>query len=122
VHHYYENLSSPLQFFAHLLITYTLTFCIFSSLIVCVARDPGPVGFDQAIAHDEANEDRGDEENMSLAQALMAPPEDEDFNSPSKWCRTCWAPKPERTHHCSHCGRCVLKMGTPERFVSCAPG
>jgi len=27
-----------------------------------------------------------------------------------RWCRKCWAPKPERAHHCSTCGRCVLKM------------
>jgi len=36
--------------------------------------------------------------------------EDDDFNSPLKWCRKCWAPKPERAHHCSVCKRCVLKM------------
>jgi palmitoyltransferase len=35
---------------------------------------------------------------------------DIDFSEPGKWCRKCWAPKPERTHHCSACGRCVLKM------------
>jgi len=26
------------------------------------------------------------------------------------WCRICNAPKPARCHHCSICGRCVLKM------------
>lgn len=56
---------------------------------------------------------------------------DIDFSTPGRWCRKCWvsaasrsstclgdeidntpqAPKPERTHHCSQCGRCVLKMG-----------
>jgi len=37
-------------------------------------------------------------------------PGDEDISSPGKFCRKCWAPKPERAHHCGSCGRCVLKM------------
>ncbi|KAI1437320.1 palmitoyltransferase PFA3 [Xylaria sp. CBS 124048] len=27
-----------------------------------------------------------------------------------RYCQKCQAPKPDRTHHCSTCGRCVLKM------------
>lgn len=27
-----------------------------------------------------------------------------------RWCRKCNAPKPDRCHHCSQCGRCVLRM------------
>mmetsp|Transcript_42917 Transcript_42917/g.80064 ORF Transcript_42917/g.80064 Transcript_42917/m.80064 type:complete len:292 (-) Transcript_42917:50-925(-) len=32
--------------------------------------------------------------------------------SPGKpsWCRTCRAEKPERAHHCSSCGCCILRM------------
>jgi len=51
----------------------------------------------------------GDEEEMELTEALMPGP-DQDFGSSGRWCRKCWAPKPERAHHCSTCGRCVLKM------------
>ncbi|SPO21797.1 uncharacterized protein UTRI_01287_B [Ustilago trichophora] len=28
----------------------------------------------------------------------------------SRWCAKCDAPKPDRTHHCSTCNRCVLRM------------
>ena len=117
-----QTMHQPLLFTIHLLVTYTLTFMIFSSLIVCVARDPGPV-------HPPISQLEGaDEEEMGLTEALMP---DRDFEFPGKWCRKCWvrgkiwtqllktkaltkvkAPKPERAHHCSACGRCVLKMGT----------
>ena len=29
-----------------------------------------------------------------------------------RWCRKCQAVKPDRCHHCSTCGTCVLMMGT----------
>ncbi|KNZ73199.1 Palmitoyltransferase ZDHHC15 [Termitomyces sp. J132] len=90
-------LHSPLFFAIHLCVTYTLTFLAFSSLIVCVARDPGPV----------AGTQQSEDEETSLREALMP---DVELNVPGRWCRKCWAPKPERTHHCSACGRCVLKM------------
>ncbi|KAJ9477640.1 Palmitoyltransferase PFA3 [Pseudozyma hubeiensis] len=28
----------------------------------------------------------------------------------SRWCAKCDAPKPDRTHHCSSCNRCILRM------------
>lgn len=71
----------------------------FSSLIVCVTRDPGIVS-PQASSPTEREE-------IGVREALM--PSD-DFSMPGRWCRKCWAPKPERAHHCSTCGRCVLKM------------
>lgn len=102
IHHHLLTLRSYGLFAIHLLISYTLLFLACTSLIVCLARDPGPV---------PTLEDTQDEnEETSLAEALMAPVAD-DFNSPEKWCKKCWAAKPERTHHCSICRRCVLKMG-----------
>ncbi|KAF8892386.1 hypothetical protein CPB85DRAFT_1331597 [Mucidula mucida] len=86
---------APFTFIVHLSAIYTLTFMIFTSLIICVARDPG---------WRASGADRG---------ALC----DFDFSAPGKWCRKCWAPKPERTHHCTHCGRCVLKMGASIRTL-----
>ncbi|KAJ7464670.1 DHHC palmitoyltransferase-domain-containing protein [Mycena galericulata] len=96
VDYHLQTIHQPAVFATHLLVSYTLTFMIFSSLIVCVARDPGPVMLE------ETRKDAGEDE------ALMAPLE--DFSAPGRWCRKCWGPKPERTHHCSVCGRCVLKM------------
>ncbi|KAK1236045.1 palmitoyltransferase for Vac8p [Marasmius sp. AFHP31] len=101
VNHYLKTINAPIQFTTHLLVTYGLTFFALSSLIICVARDPGPVSVDEG-------EDDSNGGEVGLSEALLDM--DEDFNSPAKWCRKCWAPKPERTHHCSMCGRCVLKM------------
>ena len=71
----------PIIFATHLLVTYTLTFLAFSSLIVCIARDPGPVNIEELHGNDAA----GDEVGMS--EALMA---DFDFSAPGMWCRKCW--------------------------------
>lgn len=89
----------------HLLAIYTLTFMAFSSLIIVLARDPGPVGDSSRV---EENSEGGEEDFL---EALLAPPEGEEAHGPGKWCRKCMAPKPERAHHCGTCGRCVLKMG-----------
>ncbi|KAK7468920.1 palmitoyltransferase for Vac8p [Stygiomarasmius scandens] len=101
VHHYLKTLNQPIKFTIHLLVTYTLTFLMCTSLIVLVVRDPGPVKFEEPGRDEEGSEEVG------LTEALTSP---DDFSAPGKWCRACWAPKPERTHHCSFCGRCVLKM------------
>lgn len=77
--------------------------------MLCSIRDPGPVN-DIASRHPDIGAEDDDDE-MSFAQALMVSDGD-DFNSPAKWCRKCWMPKPERAHHCSICDRCVLRMGT----------
>ncbi|KAF8214993.1 DHHC palmitoyltransferase-domain-containing protein [Mycena galopus ATCC 62051] len=96
VDYHLKTINSPIVFSTHLLVSYTLTFLIFSSLIVCVARDPGPV-----MLEEPQNEN-------TEAEALMTP--HDDYSAPGKWCRKCWGPKPDRAHHCSICGRCVLKM------------
>jgi hypothetical protein len=107
VNHYLRTLHSSTSFLVHLLVTYTLTFLAFSSLMVCVTCDPGPVSLEKVVEEDSEDSGRDD---FELREALMAGPDDDDL-SPVKWCRKCWAPKPERTHHCTLCGRCVLKMG-----------
>ncbi|TDL22188.1 zf-DHHC-domain-containing protein [Rickenella mellea] len=103
--YYLQLLHSPWRFAQHIIIIYALTFLAFSSLMVCAIRDPGPVSSPKDVQGDE----EGLNAETSLTEALIAPPEDE-YGAPGKWCRKCWAPKPERTHHCSLCGRCVLKM------------
>ncbi|KAF7314703.1 Palmitoyltransferase [Mycena kentingensis (nom. inval.)] len=94
VDYHLQTVHQPLVFLTHLLVTYTLFFMIFSALIVVVVRDPGPVTLDEP--KDE------DSEGLMTGQ--------DDFLAPGRWCRKCWGPKPERAHHCSICGRCVLKM------------
>lgn len=103
--YYWKSLHSPTWFTIHLLATYTLTFLAICSLIVCAARDPGSV---RLPAQNEDVEDEDGE--MGLTDALLSGPQDDEYLKPGRWCRKCWAPKPERTHHCSICGRCVLKM------------
>lgn len=107
VNHHLRTLHSTSSFLVHLLVSYTLTFLAFCSLIVCVARDPGPV----SLSKGESEGTGGDD--LALGEALMAAPDFDDELSPLKWCRACWGPRPERTHHCNACGRCVLKMGRP---------
>jgi len=108
VNHYFRTLHSPSSFLIHLFVSYTLTFLAFCSLIVCVARDPGPVSLPKGVSEEDSEgTGRGD---LGLREALMATSEFDDELTPLKWCRKCWGPKPERTHHCNLCGRCVLKM------------
>ncbi|KIY66639.1 zf-DHHC-domain-containing protein, partial [Cylindrobasidium torrendii FP15055 ss-10] len=102
VKHHLVTLASPLTFVVHLASTYALTFMIFTSLIICAARDPGPPELPETGLDDDGNG-----ETIGLTDALKY---DFDFSAPGMWCRKCWAPKPERTHHCTYCGRCVLKM------------
>lgn len=107
VNYHLRVLNSPAQFLTHLVVTYTLTFISFSSLILILARDPGP-----AVGPKMTEAAGGQSEDMDFMQALLTTEEDEpEVRKPGKWCRKCSAPKPERTHHCSSCGRCVLKMG-----------
>ena len=114
LHYHYLTLHATRYFLVHLLVIYSLSFLAFSSLIVCVARDPGPVPDAQPAA--EIQQDAGGGE-ISLEDALLSSPP-EDYTQPGKWCRICWRPKPERAHHCSQCGRCVLKMGELTRSIA----
>lgn len=101
VDHYLLATQKPASFLVHSFVIYSLTFLSFSSLIVCVVRDPGPVNLHESPV--ESSDD------YALREALMSGPDDDEM-SPQKWCRKCWAPKYERTHHCTQCNRCVLKM------------
>jgi hypothetical protein len=73
-------LQAPLSFAMHLLVTYALTFVAFSSLIVCVARDPGPV------TRSSLSGGVLDEEEVSARQRLLT---DEDDAAELMWCRKC---------------------------------
>lgn len=127
--HHYKIENSINALIAHIFIACLLTFMALSSFIVCIARDPGPItplkSREEDTEHSALNAPsrpgRGNEE-LSLAEALAGPSigdaestdEDSDIEyddqGEKRWCKKCWAPKPERTHHCSYCKRCVLKM------------
>ncbi|KAI9508414.1 hypothetical protein F5148DRAFT_913259 [Russula earlei] len=117
LNYHYLTLHATHYFIVHLLTIYAFSFLAFCSLIVCVARDPGPVPDVKPEVESSHADDRDDgggpDGDISLQDALLgtAPPDDDDYTQPGKWCRICWRPKPDRTHHCSKCGRCVLKMG-----------
>ncbi|KIL58016.1 hypothetical protein M378DRAFT_87032 [Amanita muscaria Koide BX008] len=122
VHYHIRTLHRPLLACVHAFVIYLLAFATASSLIVCIARDPGSVKesadvigrhtahedeLSQLVAeHEYDSEDDGIE--MSMGEALTTSP---DVDSRQRrWCKKCMAPKPERAHHCSSCRRCVLKM------------
>ncbi|KAF8621296.1 hypothetical protein AX15_007894 [Amanita polypyramis BW_CC] len=126
--HHVRTLHKPLFACLHVIIIYLLAFLTLSSLLVCVVRDPGSIkerdpagdnpevndGYD--VADEElsrlmtSNGDDGEDgDGMSLRQAL-ASTDAEVEGRRQRWCKKCMAPKPERAHHCSTCGRCILKM------------
>ena len=111
VNYHYRIHGMLLRAGLHVLALYTLTFLAFSSLMVVLVRDPGPV------VDKSQGEDVDDGAEESFMEALLAPPEGEEAHGPGKWCKKCAAPKPERAHHCGTCGRCVLKMGAS--FLQC---
>lgn len=107
VNYHLQVLESPFSFGVHLLALYSLTFGIFASLIVCISRDPGAVS-NSENGRDDLRDANGD---LDLTEAFMAPEADSDYPLPGTFCFKCQAARPERAHHCSTCGRCILKMG-----------
>ena len=74
-----KTLHKPFLFATHLAATYTLTFMILSSLMICVTRDPGGPGWGA-----EGMEDG----EIEATEALMSV--DDDLSAPGRWCRKCW--------------------------------
>ena len=105
VYHHWRVLQQPRWLFIHALGIPSLTLLALTSLTVCVTRNPGPVN----VHRNEAAR-RDSRDDVGIAEALMGSADDEYLMTPGKWCRKCWAPKPERAHHCSVCGRCVMKL------------
>ena len=93
INYHLRIVESPSRFILHLCCIYTLTFLAFSSLIVILAREPGPVNASKREGSAQAD----GEEDVNVLQALLSSNE-EDMHTPGKWCRKCWAPKPERAH------------------------
>ncbi|CAE6512861.1 unnamed protein product [Rhizoctonia solani] len=128
VAHHYKIENSAKMLIIHIFVACLLEFMALSSFIVCIARDPGPIAplgsRENDTEHTALNAPprrSRDNEELSLAEVLAGPPVDAesseddsdievDDQGEKRWCRKCWAPKPERAHHCSYCKRCVLKM------------
>ena len=91
VRYHLQTREDPLAFGAHLFTTYALTFMAFSSLIICVSRDPGPVSLQDAdsispTARRRREDDEDDAEEIELTEALVSI----DYNAPGRWCNKCW--------------------------------
>lgn len=117
---YFVTTHSTAKFIIHLALTSALTLLTLTYLIICSTRDPGFVqplrdrGKMESIPGQESEQallqrDAAIEEN---AVESLSDTEIEQLVILGKWCRKCSIRRPERAHHCSSCGRCVLKMGS----------
>ena len=77
-----------------LVVYHVLILMVLWSYFACVLTEPGRVP-DGWTPPPEDEEDGGHKSNSEKLR---------------RFCRKCTAWKPERCHHCSVCGRCVLKM------------
>lgn len=79
-------------------------------------EDPASYPTDELPATNTTQEPSQDEKSLILGNTEKEaepprPPIDFDSILPeTKWCTTCQCWKPDRTHHCSICDECVLKM------------
>eukprot|EP01090_Pellita_catalonica_P003593 TRINITY_DN13251_c0_g1_i1.p1 TRINITY_DN13251_c0_g1~~TRINITY_DN13251_c0_g1_i1.p1 ORF type:complete len:334 (+),score=25.67 TRINITY_DN13251_c0_g1_i1:48-1049(+) len=86
---------SPLGI-AHLIVEIFLMQGVFFNYFMCVATPPG-----------SPRDSDFDPELIKEWEEKPVPSRGKGF---SKFCNKCRRPKPARTHHCSVCGVCVLKM------------
>ncbi|XP_047951406.1 probable protein S-acyltransferase 14 [Salvia hispanica] len=95
------GLDSLIAFFV-LALFHSLLVMLLWSYFSVVFTDPGTVPPNWRPA---ADEERGDNDPLTASEF----PSDTE-NSRVRFCRKCNQLKPPRCHHCSVCGRCVLKM------------
>ncbi|KAL3649464.1 putative protein S-acyltransferase 14 [Castilleja foliolosa] len=88
--------------FVVLIFFHCLLVMLLWSYFTAVFTDPGGV---PPNWRPEADEERGDNDPLT---ATEYPPDSE--NGRVRYCRKCNQLKPPRCHHCSVCGRCILKM------------
>ncbi|CAN4111762.1 unnamed protein product [Withania somnifera] len=75
------------------------------SYFSCVFADPGSVPPNWKPVLDE---ERGDTDPLTASEFGASPAD--PANPTVRFCKKCNQLKPPRCHHCSVCGRCVLKM------------
>lgn len=87
------------------LMFYSVTALAVISHFNAMTTDPGAVPPD-AIPPEIKSVDNDDDNNNTEANSLL----DRRTNQHKRICRRCSSYKPPRAHHCSICGRCVIKM------------
>ncbi|KAI3504332.1 hypothetical protein L1887_32916 [Cichorium endivia] len=93
---------------AVLIMFHTLLVMLLWSYFSVVLTDPGSVPPNYRPIVDE---ERGDVDRLTLTGSEFNPLTSPDpTNARIRYCRKCNQIKPPRCHHCSVCGRCVLKM------------
>ncbi|GAB4861894.1 Probable protein S-acyltransferase 14 [Ancistrocladus abbreviatus] len=90
---------------AVLILFHGLLVMLLWSYFSVVFTDPGSVPPNWRPMNDE---EIGEEDPLTGPESSGIPPEAAHQNI--RFCRKCNQPKPPRCHHCSVCGRCVLKM------------
>ncbi|XP_076948707.1 putative protein S-acyltransferase 14 [Bidens hawaiensis] len=89
-----------------LIIFHVLLVMLLWSYYVVVLTDPGAVPPNYRPLVDQ---ERGETEPVEAPEfGLLSTPD--STNTRVRYCRKCNSYKPPRCHHCSVCGRCVLKM------------
>ncbi|KAH9929082.1 zf-DHHC-domain-containing protein [Epithele typhae] len=107
INYHYRIHNSLSRVFVHVFVLYALTFLAFSSLIVVIARDPGPVT-DKSQGESGGADDSGDE-GESFLEALLAPSEGEAAHAPGRWCK--------KYHHCIWLGHKCIGHRTYASFI-----
>ncbi|KAI3701028.1 hypothetical protein L2E82_45670 [Cichorium intybus] len=93
---------------AVLIMFHILLVMLLWSYFSVVLTDPGSVPPNYRPIVDE---ERGDVDRLTLTGSEFNPLTSPDpTNARIRYCRKCNQIKPPRCHHCSVCGRCVLKM------------
>ena len=88
-----------ISFFWHIIFGFFLLYSVYFSYVMVVFTPPG----------DTMDEDFKEEEVFSFAPELPSIQAMQELLL-IKDCDRCEMPKPPRSHHCSICGKCVLKM------------
>ncbi|KAK6947652.1 Palmitoyltransferase, DHHC domain [Dillenia turbinata] len=91
------------QPFTPLFLLVMLLWCYFS----VVLTDPGHVPPNWRPSIDE---ERGEVDPLVVSDAQYCPIPPDSRAQQVRFCRKCNQMKPPRCHHCSVCGRCILKM------------
>merc|ERR1719178_550177 len=102
---------------ASLVIHHILVFFLTWSFVMSIVVDPGRVPewyarleMERQGVHQNTSVALDTEEYKLLANETQGGGIEKKLDGSGRWCRKCIKVKPDRTHHCRVCNRCVLKM------------